>query len=82
MLMRLRGPLTDGRKGGGADEAATCDVGITDSITTDKGAEFAAKAVELWAYQTGVKLDLIRPGKPVQNGYIEKLQRRFKEMNA
>ena len=71
MLMRLRGPLTDGRKSGGADEAATCDVGITESITTDKGAEFAGKAIELWAYQTGVKLDLIRPGKPVQNGYIE-----------
>ena len=45
--MRLRGPLPNGIKGGGADEAASCDAGITESITTDNGGEFAAKAVEL-----------------------------------
>jgi putative transposase len=27
--------------------------------------------MELWAYKNGVHLDIIRPGKPVENGYIE-----------
>jgi putative transposase len=45
--------------------------GTPESITTDNGSEFAGRAMETWAYQNGVKLDLIRPGKPVENGYIE-----------
>src|SRR6185437_2483 len=45
--------------------------GAPESITTDNGGEFAGKAMETWAYKNGVKLDLIQPGKPVENGYIE-----------
>jgi putative transposase len=40
--------------------------GAPESITTDNGGEFAGKAMETWAYQNKVKLDLIRPGKPVE----------------
>lgn len=43
--------------------------GLPESITTDSGGEFEGKA-EVWAYQNGVKLDLIRPGKSVENGHI------------
>jgi len=28
-----------------------------------------------WAYQFGVQLDFIRPGKPVENSYIESFKR-------
>jgi putative transposase len=42
-----------------------------ESITVDNGTEFASKAMDLWAYKNGVHLDFIRPGKPVENGYIE-----------
>src|SRR6267142_52916 len=42
--------------------------GVPESITTDNGGEFAGKAMEAWAYHNEVKLDLIRPGKPVENG--------------
>jgi putative transposase len=45
--------------------------GVPDSITVDNGPEFAGKAMDQWAYQHGVKLDFIRPGKPTENGYIE-----------
>jgi putative transposase len=45
--------------------------GVPESITTDNGSEFAGRAMEIWAYQTGVKLDFIRPGRPVQNGYFQ-----------
>jgi putative transposase len=41
----------------------------------DNGTEFASKAMDHWAYSNGVHLDFIRPGRPVENGYIEKLQR-------
>ena len=37
--------------------------GAPESITTDNGSEFAGRAMEVWAYQAGVKLDFIRPGR-------------------
>jgi putative transposase len=53
--------------------------GMPESITTDNGGEFAGKAMETWAYQNDVKLDLIRPGKPVENGYIESFNGRLRD---
>jgi putative transposase len=53
--------------------------GIPESITTDNGSEFAGRAMETWAYQAGVKLDFIQPGKPVENGYIESFNGRLRD---
>jgi putative transposase len=53
--------------------------GLPESITTDNGSEFGGKAMEAWAYQAGVKLDFIRPGKPVQNGFIESFNGRLRD---
>ena len=53
--------------------------GVPESITTDNGGEFAGKAMETWAYKNDVKLDLIRPGKPVENGYIESFNGRLRD---
>jgi putative transposase len=53
--------------------------GIPEAITTDNGSEFAGRAMETWAYQVGVKLDFIRPGKPVENGYIESFNGRLRD---
>ena len=44
--------------------------GVPQSITVDNGTEFSSKAMDLWAYKNGVHLDFIRPGRPVENGYI------------
>jgi putative transposase len=52
--------------------------GVPESITTDNGGEFAGQAMETWAYKNGVKLDLIRPGRPVENG-IESLNGRLRD---
>jgi putative transposase len=41
------------------------------SITVDHGTEFQSRALEDWAYERGVQLDFIRPGKPVENAFIE-----------
>src|ERR1700685_1254143 len=53
--------------------------GVPESITTDNGSEFAGRVMEVWAYETGVKLDFIRPGRPVQNGYIESFNGRLRD---
>jgi len=50
-----------------------------ESITTDNGSEFAGQAMDAWAHQAGVKLDFIRPGRPVQNGYIESFNGRLRD---
>ena len=42
-----------------------------DRFPTYYGTEFGSRAMEAWAYKFGVQLDFIRPGKPVDNSYIE-----------
>jgi len=49
------------------------------SITVDNGTEFSSKAMDLWAYANGVHLDFIRPGRPVENGYIESFNGRLRD---
>jgi putative transposase len=53
--------------------------GAPASITVDNGTEFTSKALDLWAYRNGVHLDFIRPGKPVENGYIESFNGRLRD---
>jgi putative transposase len=53
--------------------------GAPGSITVDNGTEFASKAMDLWAYKNGVHLDFIRPGKPVENGYIESFNGKLRD---
>jgi len=49
------------------------------SITVDHGTEFQSRALEDWAYRRGVQLDFIRPGKPVENAFIESLNGRLRD---
>ena len=49
------------------------------SITLDNGTEFSSKAMDAWATEHGVKLDFIRPGKPVENGFIESFNGRLRD---
>jgi putative transposase len=53
--------------------------GAPESITSDNGSEFTVKAMDLWAHQAGVKLNFIRPGKPVENSYIESFNGRLRD---
>jgi putative transposase len=50
-----------------------------ESITVDNGTEFTSKALDLWAYKNGIHLDFIRPGRPVENGYIESFNGRLRD---
>ena len=45
--------------------------GRPQAIRCDNGGEFQSKVLDAWAFGHGVKLDFVRPGKPVDNCYIE-----------
>ena len=49
------------------------------AITVDHGTEFTSKALDEWAYRRGVALDFIRPGKPVENAFIESFNGRLRD---
>ena len=53
--------------------------GLPLSITVDHGPEFEGQVLDAWAYQTGVSLNFIRPGKPIENAYIESFNGRFRD---
>ena len=49
------------------------------SVTVDHGTEFQSRALEDWAYRRGVQLDFIRPGKPVEDAFIESFNGRLRD---
>ncbi len=53
--------------------------GKPDTIVSDNGPEFVCKAMDAWAYSAGVKLHFIRPGKPVENAYVESFNGHFRD---
>lgn len=53
--------------------------GLPRSIVCDNGPEFAGRTMDLWAHRRGVVLDFIRPGKPVENAYIESFNGRLRD---
>ena len=48
-------------------------------IVVDNGPEFISRALDIWAYRHGIQLVFIRPGKPVENAYIESFHSRFRD---
>jgi putative transposase len=53
--------------------------GRPESIRVDNGPEFISKALDAWAFEHGVKLHFIRPGKPTQNGHIESFNGKLRD---
>lgn len=53
--------------------------GLPEMITVDNGPEFAGKDLDRWAYERGVKLHFIQPGKPTQNAFIESFNGRLRD---
>jgi len=49
------------------------------SITVDNGSEFVSRAMDAWAYAHAIKLEFIRPGKPVENAFIESFNGRLRD---
>ena len=71
-----------GRDGRAKRWIASSGAAAPRSITVDHGTEFQSRALEDWAYRRGVQLDFIRPGKPVENAFIEVVQRAARGMSV
>jgi len=53
--------------------------GLPGVLVTDNGPEFAGQALDVWAYEQGVKVHFIEPGKPVQNAFIESFNGKMRD---
>jgi len=78
VLMEADFSLT-GRKVARALERVSRHRPLPDVITVDNGSEFAGKDMDNWAYWRRIKLDFIRPGKPIENAYIESFNGRLRD---
>jgi putative transposase len=48
-------------------------------IQADNGPELRGRTLDQWAYEHGVQLQFIEPGKPIQNAHIESFNARSRE---
>jgi len=53
--------------------------GYPQRLRLDNGPELVSVRIAEWAEAHSVKLDFIRPGKPMQNGFIERFNRSYRE---
>lgn len=63
----------------GVLEQLAAQRGLPKHIVVDHGPEFISRALDIWAYQRGIALVFIRPGKPVENAYVESFHSRFRD---
>jgi len=49
------------------------------AVSTDNGRKFTSRAFMAWATSHGVRHILIQPGRPMQNGYIESFNGKFRD---
>ena len=54
-------------------------IGLPACIVVDNGPEFAGRTLDAWAYARGVTLRFIRPGKPIENAYVESFNGKFRD---
>lgn len=60
-------------------ERLASERGAPTEIVLDNGPELAGKVVDHWAYERGVILRFIEPGKPVQNAFVESFHGRLRD---
>ena len=68
-----------GRKVAEVLEGVREERSLPESITVDNGSEFSGRALEAWAMTNDVQLCFIRPGRPVENGFIESFNGRLRD---
>jgi putative transposase len=54
-------------------------IGLPDTLVMDNGPEFSGRALDTWAYARGVQLRFIRPGKPIDNAFVESFNGKFRD---
>ena len=54
-------------------------IGLPQSIVLDNRSEFAGRTLQAWAYAHQLTLCFIRPGKPIENAYVESFNGKFRD---
>ena len=54
-------------------------IGLPEVLVMDNGPEFNGRALDTWAYARGVQLRFIRPGKPIENAFVESFNGKFRD---
>jgi putative transposase len=57
----------------------TSERGVPHELMLDNGPELTGRALDQWAYEQGLRLHFIEPGKPVQNAVIESFIGRLRD---
>lgn len=63
----------------GTLEELAAQGGLPRMLVCDNGPEFTSQALDQWAYARAITLQFIRPGKPVENAYIESFNGRLRD---
>jgi putative transposase len=54
-------------------------LGVPQAIVLDNGPEFRGRALDTWAATNRVELRFIRPGKPIENAFVESFNGKFRD---
>jgi putative transposase len=60
-------------------DRAGAHYGWPERIVCDNGPEFTSRALDQWAYERGIQLHFIRPGRPVENVFVESFNGKYRE---
>ena len=53
--------------------------GYPSKLRMDNGPEFISNTLADWAEEQAIDLEFIQPGKPMQNSYVERFNRTFRD---
>lgn len=60
-------------------ERLVCERGRPHAIVCDNGPEFTCRTFDAWAYRQRIQVLFIRPGKPIENAFIESFNGRLRD---
>ena len=60
-------------------ERVLLEKGKPKAIRVDNGPEFISSAMHEWCIDKSIRLQFIQPGKPMQNGYVDRFNRSFRQ---
>ena len=61
------------------EELEDSGVQLPGEFTFDNGSEFTCRAFTAWAHRRGIRLRYIRPGRPMENGFVESYNGKFRD---